>query len=115
MNTLRVSSRAVILLSALAILGIPLRAQGTSSLRGVVLDPQNASVVGALQDRHVSEAIDGVRPNLVSKGEVPYDAGSNENQRERAGHHGNRGTRVCMIPTSQLRNRQLASNVELVV
>jgi hypothetical protein len=32
--------------------------------------------------RRVSDATDGVRPNLVSKGEVPYDACSNENQRE---------------------------------
>ena len=36
------------MLSLLAVLGIPLRAQGTSSLRGVVLDPQKASVVGAI-------------------------------------------------------------------
>ena len=48
MNALRVSSRIVVLLSALVVLSIPLYAQGTSSLRGVVFDPQKASVVGAI-------------------------------------------------------------------
>ena len=58
-------------------------------------------------------AIDGVPPNLVSKGEVPYDAGSNENQREpcvRAGRHRNRGNvsvRDPNTPNSGIGNSQV--------